>query len=346
MPNKLLTILHRELPGARLCASIKSLDQALLRSPQLYRLDISLPHSDIAPRVSRPLWKQLKDILLLSHNLRILSIDVRPELSVGPLPGKISANLQCQHVAQPSVLQQDSASSSTSQNCDGEGNVSASSTPVLHTVQLPLAPGDMLPPLENLEIRAKTYDLDSTHCSQLLNSINCKKIKYLKMGPTNTETFFEMFHRKLPHLESLDFTYYSPRDNYHDPFPVSGPVSARCAKFVSAIIALKKLVVRCGFIAVRDPFWSSLKDESQWENLRHLSVLPLYEGQDPPQWIGNFASLLVQLSNLTTLEIAMGTQFPNDATCACFPTQTHSLVSRVRVCILHELTTAEYKLHQ
>ncbi|CAO2656545.1 Nn.00g053480.m01.CDS01 [Neocucurbitaria sp. VM-36] len=204
---------------------MKTLDQALLVSPQLYRLAVSLPGLDITNHKSRSLWEQLKQILVHCRSLRSFTLDVHPDRTIPPLTDTTE-----EYTRNLAIVEN---------RPTPNGEFLAQFTK--DTVEIPLEPGEQLPSLEEVDIRAKTYNLDARHCAQLLHCMNWRKLKRLRLGPSNPKTFFETFKDKLSQLESLELSYLYEYQ-YYTPYRAYTPKLSACADFVASITTLKELV--------------------------------------------------------------------------------------------------------
>ncbi|KAH7357323.1 hypothetical protein BKA66DRAFT_473378 [Pyrenochaeta sp. MPI-SDFR-AT-0127] len=322
LPDELLDTIHRRFPDAQLCTSLKSLDQPVLRSPQLYRLGISMPCSESDPGRKIRLWEQLKQALLQCRNLRTLSLDVHPELAVQQEHGKRPQNVHSSLTIEPTRVQNGISSIKSPGTAVNDAALVLYPL-VTETVQLPLEPGDKLPTLQDFDIRANNYNLDAKHCTQLLDCMDWKRLKRLRLGPSDPKTFFEMFKYKVPQLEILEFTY-SYEFRYHGPFTAYSPKLTACADFIASITALKELVVRCDGINLQDRLWMALV-EVHGEHLQSLSIKTRYQGIEAPECKGNLGDLLLCLSSLTTLNLALRASFSNSSMCSFCPSPTHWL---------------------
>ena len=146
LPIDLLDVLHERHPYAQLCVSSSDLDHPLVSSSQLYRLAISVPYSDDVNPASVAPFEQLRRVLLQSHTLRELSIDVHQDARLG----------------EPSHVGTDATGLNAHEDNDG-----LSPTKAVNLVQIPLNDEDRLPPLEVLIIKAQEYSLDREHCERL-----------------------------------------------------------------------------------------------------------------------------------------------------------------------------------
>jgi hypothetical protein len=313
LPDELLNDLHKHFPATALCIHTRTLDQAVLRSPQLHRLAIALPHAYDRPIETARLWKQLKEALILCHNLRALSLDVHPHSN------KASAlqNMQQASPLREAGLPHDDLAT--------------------NKVWLPVEPGDKLPTLEEFEIRASNYSLDAAHCNQMLECMDLTKLKHLVVGPSDATPFFEVFATKLPQLESLDFTYSHQRSYCAPSAAHNSKADARaqlmksaCAQLLRSIQKLKALTVRCDTIDMRDRLWRDLAD-LHGDHLQRLSFRSYHEGLEAPVYKIGLASLLFRFSVLDTLDLPFGTAVPQSlkygAYCPVLEALAHSRVS-------------------
>lgn len=330
LPDRLLETLHRRFPDATLSISLRSLDQTVIHSPQLDRLCISLPCLDANPGERAKLWEQLKQILVQGRNLRALTLDVYPDLALRQSERTISKNDQdC--FSDASVLIRNDAPSVSFPGAAIHALL-PSSLPA-DKVELPLEPGDKLPSLQHLDIRANNYNLDVNHCTQLLNSMDWRKLKRLRLGPSDPIIFFEIFKGKLPQLEILEITY-SHENQYYSPFTAYKPRLSVCADFVASISALETLVIRCDTFHLHDRLWMALA-RAHGAHLRTLSIQARYPGLEAPDYKGNIRDLLASFPSLITLDLALRTCAPNGYGCSHCPTRRHGLVSALSVSPVH-----------
>ncbi|KAJ4372011.1 hypothetical protein N0V83_003784 [Neocucurbitaria cava] len=290
-PDELLNIFHQRFPKAQLCASIKTLDHKLLDSPQLHRLDVLLFVLGSASHKPKALLAQLKHILLRSRNLRVFSLDVRPDRTA-PLVSRIS---------EEQIQDQVDISTVHGLNAVSLAHMARS------MAELPLGSGDKLPTLEDLDLKATAYNLDATHCAQLLNCMHWGKLKRLRLGPSNPEAFFEIFKDKVPQLEVLEIAYLYQHQFYAPYYTDYKPKLTACGNFIASITSLKELVVRCDVVNVLDDLWQYLA-MVHGENLQRLSLQPRYRGLEGPDFTGkasDLSDLLLCLTNLKVLELTV-----------------------------------------
>lgn len=324
LPQSILDTLHQRFAKIQLCVSLKTLDQPLVHSRQLHRLVVSLPYSDLAPQESACRWNYLKNLLIQCDNLRMLSLDAHPILIV---ESKREAAIKdrVNPLLARTVPSRTRKSPPHSQALSVDASPSKFARPITENVQLPLRPGDRLPTLEDLDIRAKTYDLDAAHCSQLLECMDWRKLKRLGLGPSNPKIFFDTFRDALPQLEALDFTYYYEYQPWYPNVIYESKLTA-CAAFIASIISLKDLVIRCDSINLKDTFWMTLTD-THGGNLKHLSIQPRCHELEAPDCKGNFNGFLACFSELTMLDLALRTSFQHAFKCSSCSKQSHRLVS-------------------
>ncbi|KAL6711789.1 hypothetical protein ACN47E_002832 [Coniothyrium glycines] len=302
VPSTLLQSLRHDLPCARIYASLRNLDHNILRLPNLYRLDISIHHSETPLDLSRQRWKQLRNLILSSRNLRILSIDTHLETVTKPHQYPSLKDTQL------NPLLESSGQSSYIYN---------------KFIQLPLEIGDMIPPLEDFQIRAKRYNLDIKHCSRLLKCMDWTKLKRLRIETTYPDIFFRLFQGRLSQLKTLDFACFN-HDQLRRETQEPEALYLECSYFIQGIDNLEELTVRCDVLDVRYSFWSCLIG-AQWRPLKHLSILPRLDDSDSPMWVGNFGSVLSSLQNLVTLNVDMEPSVSDPGRCSCRTQRTHAL---------------------
>jgi hypothetical protein len=146
LPIALLDVLHQRHPHAQLCVSSNNLDYALVSSSQLHRLAVSVPCSDVVNPESVAPFEQLRRVLLQSHSLRELSIDVHQDV----------------RLREPSRVGIEETGLNAYKDNDGLSPIKA-----VNLIQIPLDQVDRLPSLEVLILKARTYSLDREHCERL-----------------------------------------------------------------------------------------------------------------------------------------------------------------------------------
>lgn len=277
------------------------MEQRILDSPQLHNLAVSLSCLELDPVQHIVQWEELKTVILRLPGLRLLSIDVHPDLKMSSKSGIACDTLPASLcVVDDQGLLPISRAQLKNRFRYG-GDIDTDMVP--NEFQLPLIPGENLPALDSLEIRARAYRLDSMHCKQLLQSLDVTKLKRLRIGPSDPVDFFKVFQGQLKQLECLDFAYtyihqyWSPHARYQSKH-------LACAKFITSIRALKELVVRTDGINLEEHFWSVIA-EVHGTHLRHFSIRTPYDGLEPPECKGDLGSLLCCLSSLTSLDLAL-----------------------------------------
>lgn len=303
MSHDLVKILARRHPKAALCATVTSFNHPLLISQQLRRLNVSIPRSNVDEFASNQCFWQLREAILSLPNLRSLTVDVH---QAPKLIDKAA-----------SVLRQPGQNHYWTETRDAGAYSTVDPTLNIYKVQIPFQPTDKIPPLEELNIEATTYDFDEQHCSVLLDCIDWTKIKRLKLGTSNSQLLFEYLLGCLPQLQCLDFAAkstgvehrrlpgYYRKTNLH-----------AYSRFLRSIVSLRELTVRCDLIDFADEFWAHLS-----EDLESLSILPRVDGLDCPQIqprvfeYGNqnqrqadsLRNLLTTLPNLIALRLSLPT---------------------------------------
>ena len=183
-------------------------------------------------------------------------------------------------------------------NSHHDSDVDQSEGAELDSLQLPLEPGDKLPPLISFEIVSASYVFTKDHCMRLLESIDCNKLQHLTLGSANTITFFEVFLEKLPYLTHLDVSYISSAD---------GTRYLRRLEAFSGFIArlrlLRGLVLRCNNIDLRDVLPKVLADV-HGPSLLHLSLQARHENVESPNYRGNIRTYLWKFTSLASLNMA------------------------------------------
>jgi hypothetical protein len=268
------------------------------------------------PGESARLWKQLKQVLVQCHNLRALSLDTHPYANT-------TKTLQ---IIRPSLPMPEPRATHD--------------LPPTNKVRLPLEPGDKLPTLNEFELRAKSYDLSAAHCKQMLECMDFTKLKRLRIGPSFSMRFFELFASKLPQLEELDFAYRSPKilelEELHFAYPqphqypplIVGDASqpAVCAELLRSVRKLKILTVRYGTINIRDCLWRNLAKQ-HGHHLQRLSIQSSHGGIEVPYSEGDLSPLLSNFSVLNTLDLSFRIVHPSSRYCDFCPSIAHAPVS-------------------
>lgn len=256
-------------------------------------MDVLLFVLGSASHKPKALLALLKHILLRSRNLRAFSLDVRPDRTA-PLVSQIS---------EEQIQDQVDISTVHGPNAVSLAHMARS------MVELPLGSGDKLPTLEDLDLRATAYNLNATHCAQLLNCMHWGKLKRLRLGPSNPEDFFEIFKNKVPQLEILEIAYLYQHQFYAPYYTDYIPKLTACGNFIASITSLKELVVRCDVVNVLDDLWQYLV-MVHGESLQRLSLQPRYRGLEGPDFTGkadDLSDLLLCLTNLKVLELTVRT---------------------------------------
>lgn len=308
IPDILLEVLHRRFPDLRLGVSIKSLDQAVLSSPRLQRLAVSIPHSDCVQ------WNWLKNTLVDSQNLRALTIDAHlayPEKALLTSERKVTES-----------------GTRTDVMCNGSPAASSHGLttldePSIGRTQIPLKTEDRLPSLEELDIRAKTYDLDAQHCTLLLECMDWTRLKRLTLGPSNPRVYFGVFKDQLPQLEALEFAYHYEYQPFNSRY--IGTLTA-CTDFMASVPHLKNLTIRCDIIDFKAMFWGALV-KTHGDTLKSLSIQGRTPTSEAPVIKGDMNPFLACFESLETLDLVLQTHYPNSTGCKFCPSRSHGVVS-------------------
>jgi hypothetical protein len=168
-------------------------------------------------------------------------------------------------------------------------------------IQIPLESTDRLPPLERLEIKARTYKFDREHCNNLQRCLDWTRLKQLTLGSPNPEIFFETFTSKIPQLEVLDISYHSI-SAYRYPSHTNARLT-ECSRFISSLSKLKSLTVRCDIVDLTQYFWRDLA-ATHGERLQFLSIQPRHDQLQAPICQGAISNLLLPFIALRTLDLA------------------------------------------
>lgn len=237
MAKEILDAFHKNRPNIRLCVKTKVFDSVLLSSPQLYRLDFSVACQNRFSSNTISLFRRLKNILVQSRSLRMLSLDIHKD----PYFRKLSLG------------EEDRGS-----------------------LNLPLEPGDRMPPLEELTIEARDYSFDSDHYHQWLECMDWKKLRRLSFGLHRPGDFFAGLVNQTPKLQSLGFGYsgvivlnlgiptLEPREKL-DVEPQS------TGEFIRSIGSLKELVIRCRTMDLGQDLWEIIAGK-HGQSLRRLTI--------------------------------------------------------------------------
>lgn len=307
LPDSLLHALHQHHPDAHLCASSKQLHQAALSSPQLRQLAISIPCSDFIRPASAAPFGQLKQIILQNQNIRALTLDIHQDFNLRQIAdAEARQNGDLPYLTWEVIPVVDMFESMRKSNLK-LGIDALTSIRTLNKIQIPLASGDRLPPLEELDIRAVTYDFDREHCQQLRRSMDWTNLERLRIGPCDTENFFEVFTGEIPHLQHLDFSFHSLNSGSFTYLMNTMNSVARlyaCAEFIGSVKALKVLIVRGAWFDFSTHFWQCLAN-THAKHLEHLSLQPRFTGHEPPRYKPSLRDYLLSFTSLRTLELAL-----------------------------------------
>jgi hypothetical protein len=342
LPSGLLTALCQCHPGAQICVSLKLSNHAAVSSSQLYRLSASIPCSDVSHPESLAPFEQLRYILVQSSSLRALTVDIYQDFALRQAAEEKVKRLK--------ILTQRSATVSQMSNMSRTlfpyylvASNSLASLSTINKVQIPLVTADRLPPLEELEIKARTYMFDRVHCNLLHQCMDWKKLKRLRLGSSNLVAFFETFTGEIPHLQLLDFSYHSDTQPYYH---YNGEPSLKeCSTFVSSLNMLRTLIIRCDLIDFTSSFWHKLT-ATHGDRLQSISLQACYEALEAPIYRGLLCSSLGPFNTLKTLELAMATSSPLYGVCNNCSEYGHMSVSNQGRNVKIELMKAEYRIYQ
>jgi hypothetical protein len=238
MPKEVLDAFHKHRPSTRLCVKMRIFDSTLLSSPQLYELDFSVACQNRFSSNTFSLFRRLKNVLVRSRDLRILSLNIHHD----PYFRKLSL---------------------------GEADRGR--------LNLPLEPGDKLPPLEELTIKARDYCFDDDHCYQWLQCMDWRKLRRLSFGLHRPEDSFSGLVNQTPKLRSLGFGYCGVMvtgwSGWNIPdLRVMGDASSQStAEFIRSIESLEELVVRCRSLVLDQPIWKEIAEKHR-QSLRKLCI--------------------------------------------------------------------------
>jgi len=233
MPKEVLDAFHKHRPNTRLYVKTKTFDPILLSSPQLYSLEFSVACQNRFSSETLSLFRRLKNILLQSRGLRILSLDIHQDPYFRRL-----------------LL----------------GEVDKGS------LNLPFELGDKMPPLEELTIKTRDYNFDSDHCEQWLNCMDWTRLRRLSFGLHHLGDFIAGLIGQTPKLQSLGFGYCGvmPKD-LGDVRVVADAESRNTIEFVRSIKSLKELIIRCRSVLLDQPLWRYIA-EKHGSSLTHLCI--------------------------------------------------------------------------
>jgi hypothetical protein len=202
------------------------------------------------------LFRRLKNILLQSRGLRVLSLDIHQDPYFRRL-----------------LL----------------GEVDKGS------LNLPFGPGDKMPPLEELTIKTRDYAFDSDHYEQWLNCMDWTRLRRLSFGLHRPDDFLAGLIGQTPRLQSLGFGVVPtdwgarltdwagrPTDWVGRPTDWAGrPILdvravadaefRNTIEFVRSIQGLKELIIRCRSVFLDQPLWRDVA-EKHGSSLTHLCI--------------------------------------------------------------------------
>jgi hypothetical protein len=290
-PDDLLQAMQQHHPNAQLSIYSTDLNQPVVLTSQLRRLDVSIPwfydfrSASIAP------FEQLRRLLVQNSNVRALSINIHhdPTLRERALREEMEGLSQLTPSSMPGldVVPHDPTIESNT----------IVATDVANKIQIPLNSTDRLPPLELLSIESERYNLDLEHIGCLYICMDWTKLKRLKLGPSNPVAFFETFTGQTPLLEHLDISFHS------------NPSFTSCSTFVASLNMLRELVIRCDLISQTRPFWPILA-RTHGDILEHLTLRSRYEGAEAhiwprPLWENSLGSFIRNFTSLRSLDITL-----------------------------------------
>jgi hypothetical protein len=326
LPEEILAALHCHHPSAHLCVSARQSYLAALSSPQLRQLSISIPCSDTTNPDSFTLFEQLGRTVIQSHRLRALAIDFYQDFDLHQKAKTREEELKTLVPLSCSALKLGSLSGTPFSHFPVVSDMLYSSDTIAK-VQIPLKPTDRLPPLEELEIKARTYIFDRLHCDLLHQCMDWTKLTRLRLGSPETKTFFEAFAGKVPRLEHLDFSYHS-RTRMFYPFTEQVPLK-ECSAFLSPLHTLKSLIIRCDMIDVWHGFWNDLA-VTHGKHLQYLALKPRSGTLGAPTFRDSpatYLNYLYSFTKLKTLDLALAIPSQSD-TCDNCSEPIHKLVNQ------------------
>ncbi|KAF2705339.1 hypothetical protein K504DRAFT_537404 [Pleomassaria siparia CBS 279.74] len=238
MPRAVLDAFHTYHPNTRLCVKTKTFDPTLLSSPQLYYLDISVACQNRFSSDTLSLFRRLKNILVQNRSMRVLVLDIHND----PYFRKLS------------LSQEDRG-----------------------PLQFPFEPGDIMPPLEELTIKAREYVFDKDHFQQWLHCMDWKKLRGLSFGLQHPTNLFASLINQTPKLHSLGFGYtgitWRPVPSPFNPGTHQSLNEEMVAprQFISSIEGLKELIARFQTVHLDHPIWKDIA-EKHGSSLRCLAI--------------------------------------------------------------------------
>jgi hypothetical protein len=221
IPESVITALETHHPDARLCVTNNrrwkasdrdlNLDARLLSSPLLYSLNTSVFYLSVGTNdLVLSEFPNLKKFILKANKLRVLTLKVWMGISVDQKTGKYKVDI-------------------------GKKNQD------LAPLNLPLRPGDMMPPITDLTISDwMPYDLRSDHCAIWRNAMDWTRLQRLDLRGGCPRPFFEELCGAMPQLKSLRMGFKTgPRE--YGRFTCEDPSVVR--KFAESIDGLQELYV-------------------------------------------------------------------------------------------------------
>jgi hypothetical protein len=290
-PDDMLHAMQQHHPTAQLSIYSTDLNQAVVLSSQLRRLDVSIPCSDDFRPASVAPFEQLRRLLVQNSNVRALSIKIHHDPALRERAER----------EEMEGLSQLTPNSIPGLDVVPHGPTIESNTivatDVANKIQIPLNSTDRLPPLELLSIESERYNLDLEHIGCLYICMDWTKLKRLKLGPSNPVAFFETFTGQAPLLEHLDISFHS------------NPSLTACSTFVASLNMLRELVIRCDLISQTRTFWPVLA-RTHGDVLEHLTLRSRYEGVEAhiwprPVWENSLGSFIRNFTSLRSLDITL-----------------------------------------
>ncbi|KAF2270489.1 hypothetical protein CC78DRAFT_528248 [Lojkania enalia] len=234
MPHVVLNAFHTRWPRSKLHARTKTFDPVILRSSQLYRLNISVGYSNLYPGETFSFMRRLKDALLKCVSLRVFMIRTHRD----------------PFIRRAGLGDQDRG-----------------------PLNLPLELGDKLPPIEELAVDSPDYDYSESHCDLLVECIDWSRIRRLSFGPWCPHALFGSLANHVAKLKSIEFGSCGQHGSYLNRFNQFNPhlfnCAARCLPFIEA---MEELTIHCSMQSLSSLVWAQRIAPYHKSSLRYLSI--------------------------------------------------------------------------
>ncbi|KAF2186943.1 hypothetical protein K469DRAFT_120042 [Zopfia rhizophila CBS 207.26] len=232
IPRDILDAFQIRWPHTHLCVRTARFDKVLFSFPQLYQLDISVPCKERHSVNTLSLFRKLKEILVQSSSLRVLSLNIHRDPYIHRL---------------------------------GLAEVDRGS------LNLPLDPGDQLPPLEELTIEARDYDMNTEYCGRWFECMDWKKLCRLKFKSWCPHEFFMFFTNKIPNVESLQFGYFRGRSRGISIFAGEAQGLNVAGTFIISVNSLRELIIQAQGTNFYESPWDVIA-QKHGDSMRRLTI--------------------------------------------------------------------------